>query len=275
MNSLSALLPNISSELGIEIIALEDRQLLENPYRIRFAELDVNKSFSLKLTRSWKTTIINFEPDPFAGEVVKYLCGQLNLKCNAILGMIKNSNEVFSNIILKVDQKPFISVLDELSDNPKLEFSVEVLTAESALDYGLVNEQEENLIRFTLKLFASLLPIREVSFRNADEVLGFPEASVSKVLVNKYERDPRNRKLAIELHGRTCMACGFNFLQRYGAIGDGYIVVHHVVPLSKLNADYVIDPGKDLVTLCANCHAMAHQCDPPLSVIDLRKLLLG
>jgi 5-methylcytosine-specific restriction protein A len=112
-----------------------------------------------------------------------------------------------------------------------------------------------------------------VLFRHADEVLGYPEGAVSHVLVNRYERDPRNRRLAIAIHGKSCMACNFNFHAKYGELGDEYIVVHHTVPVSQMGNDYVVDPAKDLVTLCANCHAMVHRHDPPISVSDLRKML--
>jgi hypothetical protein len=37
--------------------------------------------------------------------------------------------------------------------------------------------------------------------------------------------------------------------------------------------NYVVDPETDLVTLCANCHAMVHRQDPPLSVEELSKIV--
>ena len=110
-------------------------------------------------------------------------------------------------------------------------------------------------------------------FRNPDEVVGFPEGAVAQVLVNKYERDPRNRQLAIRLHGSSCQVCNFNFNLMYGVLGENYIVVHHLVPLSAMSANYVIDPLKDLATVCANCHAMLHVQDPPLTIEDLRAKL--
>jgi 5-methylcytosine-specific restriction enzyme A len=122
-------------------------------------------------------------------------------------------------------------------------------------------------------LIASVLPIEMATFRHPDEVLGYPEGAVSKVLVNRYERDPRNRREAIAIHGKSCLACNFNFQEKYGELGDEYIVVHHTVPVSQMGNDYVVDPAKDLVTLCANCHAMVHRHDPPISVSDLRKIL--
>ena len=273
MNSLSSLLPTLSSELGIEIIAIENRADQSNPYSIRFADLDPLKSFSLVISRSWRTTQVRFKADSFAGEVVKYLCTQIYIKSRSVFEMIKENELLFSNIDLEIDQRAFNGKIEELSKNPTLKFEVVVLTTDSSIAYGLVNQQEEMMLRFTFRLLASVLPITSASFRNPDEVVGFPEGAVSKVLVNKYERDPRNRREAIEIHGRTCMACGFNFQERYGALGDDYIVVHHVVQVSSLGTDYTIDPRIDLVTICANCHAMVHRQDPPLSIDQLKSIL--
>ncbi len=74
-----------------------------------------------------------------------------------------------------------------------------------------------------------------------------------------YERNPFNRKKAVEIHGLSCKACQFNFAEKYGDVGEGYIHVHHVKPVSELDEEAVINPSTDLTVLCANCHAMIHR----------------
>ena len=64
-----------------------------------------------------------------------------------------------------------------------------------------------------------------------------------------------------------------DFAAVYGAIGYGYIEIHHVVPVSRMVAGYVVDPRSDLIPLCANCHAMVHRRDPPITLDDLREFL--
>lgn len=98
---------------------------------------------------------------------------------------------------------------------------------------------------------------------------GFPEGAVMRVTVNRYERDPRARKSAIDVHGTRCRACGLDMGERYGDIGQGYVNIHHLVPVSQLGPDYRVDPRTDLVPLCPNCHAMVHRTDPPLTPADL------
>jgi len=273
MNSLTAVLSDLSSELGVELISTENAANQTSPYEIRFAGLDINKSFSLVLSRSWKTTQIRFQADAFAGDVVQYLCGRINMNQEQFSAAIELNQSNYSSINLEIDGRPFFGNSGKISQNPTLKFEVEALTSESSIEYGLLSEQEERLIKFALSLIASVLPIQKDTFRNPDEVLGFPEGAVSQVLVNKYERDPRNRQEAIAIHGKSCKACGFNFQDKYGHLGDEYIIVHHVVPVSQMGNGYRVDPARDLITLCANCHAMVHREDPPLSVEKLKQIL--
>jgi 5-methylcytosine-specific restriction protein A len=273
MNSLSAVLNDLSSQLGVELIPEENSTNKSHPYSIRFSGLETSRSFSLVLARSWKTTQIFFSADAFAGEVIHYLCDQINLHHEQFSNSMESNQSKYSSIILEIDGQPFSRNTKQNSNTSTLKFEAEALTPESSIEYGLVNEKEEDLIRFTVALFASVLPIKESSFRNADEVLGYPEGAVSQVLVNKYERDPRNRLTAISIHGKSCMACGFNFEEKYGDLGDEYIIVHHVIPVSQIGHDYAVDPKTDLVTLCANCHAMVHRQDPPLSVEELSSII--
>ena len=68
-----------------------------------------------------------------------------------------------------------------------------------------------------------------------------------------------------------CSVCGFDFQKQYGAIGKNFIHVHHIVPVSQMGDGYVVDPIKDLIPVCPNCHAMIHRTDPPLTIEELRK----
>ncbi|SFG72786.1 5-methylcytosine-specific restriction enzyme A [Priestia megaterium] len=90
----------------------------------------------------------------------------------------------------------------------------------------------------------------------------------------RYERDPINRKHAIELHGLACKVCGFNFEEVYGERGKDLIEVHHVKPLSTLEREIVIDPERDLISVCANCHRMIHRRKDDILTIDELKALI-
>ena len=99
------------------------------------------------------------------------------------------------------------------------------------------------------------------------------EGTVRQVLVNVYERDGLARQACIDHYGLTCVVCNLDFQERYGAIGAGFIHVHHVIPLSELGPNYKLDPIEDLRPVCPNCHAMLHRRRPPMSAEALRAAL--
>ncbi len=84
------------------------------------------------------------------------------------------------------------------------------------------------------------------------------EGSVCRVTVNFYERSSEARQRCMAAHGTNCCICGFSFGAVYGAEAAGYIHVHHVQPLSAVGGEYVVDPIKDLLPVCPNCHAVLH-----------------
>ena len=71
------------------------------------------------------------------------------------------------------------------------------------------------------------------------------------------------------------MVCGFEFGDQYGEWGEGFIHVHHVVPLAKRGERYEVDPVHDLVPVCANCHAMLHRRAEVLDAERLRAKVAG
>jgi 5-methylcytosine-specific restriction enzyme A len=103
---------------------------------------------------------------------------------------------------------------------------------------------------------------------------GLREGSLTKVLVNKYERSYVNRLSCISHYGTDCWACGMNFKDSYGKAGEGFIQVHHVTPVSQIGEGYRVNPLTDLIPLCSNCHSIIHRKrDNPLSPSELREVL--
>lgn len=106
-----------------------------------------------------------------------------------------------------------------------------------------------------------------------EEVEGYLEGAAHLVTVNKYERDPRARAQCIKHYGVRCQVCGLDFAKTYGAIGEGFIHVHHVRPLSDVGSEYTVDPVEDLRPVCPNCHAMLHRRKPPYTIEELRETI--
>jgi 5-methylcytosine-specific restriction protein A len=99
------------------------------------------------------------------------------------------------------------------------------------------------------------------------------EGAVSTIQVNRFERDPAARRKCIAYYGAQCSVCEFDFYVAFGEIGRGFVHVHHILPISQIHGEYVVNPIADLRPVCPNCHAMLHRRQPPYSVEELRLML--
>ena len=99
------------------------------------------------------------------------------------------------------------------------------------------------------------------------------EGNQTTQLTTQYERNPEARAVCLKEKGYSCKVCEFDFYETYGELGKNYIHVHHTVRVADRERPYEVDPIKDLVPLCPNCHAMAHKRIPPYSVEELRAII--
>jgi len=99
------------------------------------------------------------------------------------------------------------------------------------------------------------------------------EGAARVIAVNAYERNSKARTACIKHHGAVCAVYDFNFETAYGAIGKGFVHVHHIIPLAEIRREYELDPIHDLIPVCPNCHAMIHLTQPALSVEELKSCL--
>lgn len=99
------------------------------------------------------------------------------------------------------------------------------------------------------------------------------EGGVQRSLATRHERNRRARDLCIAHYGLACRACGFEFRTVYGDEMADFIHVHHINPVADAREEHSVDPIKDLIPLCPNCHAVAHSKDPPCPVDYVKQLL--
>lgn len=97
------------------------------------------------------------------------------------------------------------------------------------------------------------------------------EGAVSKIVVNRSERDKKARAKCIEHYGCRCAVCGFDFENVYGPIGQNKIHVHHLMPLSEIRQEYKIDPVRDLRPVCPNCHLIIHSKKEPFTIDEVKE----
>ena len=157
--------------------------------------------------------------------------------------------------------------------------------------YSDANKDEEGLGPAKLEDFIPELTLKSLKkvgngWYASDDVIGkllpeevdtpnkYIEGATKSVSVNIYERNAEARAKSILHHGYKCIVCSFDFEKVYGSIGEKYIHIHHVIPLAEIKKEYEIDPIKDLVPVCPNCHAIIHRTSPALTIEQLKKHLL-
>lgn len=116
----------------------------------------------------------------------------------------------------------------------------------------------------------------EISVQIAEEVDTnevLIEGASKTISVNVFERNPVARAKCLAHYGYKCIVCSFDFEEFYGSIGQSFIHVHHIVPLSETSGEYELDPIKDLVPVCPNCHAMIHRTRPILTIAQIKEHL--
>ena len=113
----------------------------------------------------------------------------------------------------------------------------------------------------------------ESLLREGNSSVRYSEGTRYTVSAVGVERNARARQACLAHHGAKCTACGMVFGETYGEIGQGFMHVHHLEPLGDSSGSREVDPVRDLIPLCPNCHAMVHRAKPPLTMPQLRKAL--
>lgn len=108
------------------------------------------------------------------------------------------------------------------------------------------------------------------------DLISITEGGERVVISIQAERNPKLRKEAVKFHGTACKVCGFDFENKYGDWGKGFIEVHHLLPLGqskKVKRD--VNIKSDLTVLCSNCHKMVHRKrEITLTIVELRNKLV-
>lgn len=142
-------------------------------------------------------------------------------------------------------------------------------------DDCLVGDFKELLQLYELLSYNENVPLT-LAQREDDEGNGSAEIEDLRKLRQhkRIERNARLSKKAKLIHGFLCQACGFNFEEVYGTLGERYIEAHHLVPISALRGKVVrLDPQRDFAVLCANCHRMIHRYSTPADVDAFKHMI--
>lgn len=143
---------------------------------------------------------------------------------------------------------------------------------EEALNYILNSIRIDEEIKEKVR---TILNKKQVTIIYPDDIedKNLFEGLKKQIIVNAYERSSKARQDCINEYGYKCTICKFDFEKTYGEIGENFIHVHHIKPLSEIDEKYKINPIEDLRPVCPNCHAMLHKRKPAYSIEEITNLI--
>ncbi len=110
-----------------------------------------------------------------------------------------------------------------------------------------------------------------------EDLTSVNEGNVIYKLHKLRERNPSlarlKKKKYLDKYGKLdCEVCGFDFFNKYGQLGMGFIECHHRTPLANLE-ESTKTKLEDLALVCSNCHRMLHKGIDTLSIKELKTLI--
>ncbi|MBN3555707.1 HNH endonuclease [Fictibacillus nanhaiensis] len=226
------------------------------------SEYDLEGAFSQYEILDWKRSF-NYENGDLLFLYVSGNVRKVRYKVEVIEGTVRRS-DVYYNKMFWLDKEKFE---DSKKWNwTRIRFIDEADTTGLSLE-KLRNHGLKGNIQGSMKLTGELRDYI-MSFFEKDLTKGYypeedaetlEEGQCKTITVNGYERNPIARKKCMEHYGVQCQVCDLNFETTYGDVGKDFIHVHHIKPLHEIQQGYIVDPVKDLIPICPNCHAMLHR----------------
>lgn len=247
---------------SLELLAVYSRNELKDMFNIIDATINTgvfqpqgHKSIWLFITENKspdRTQYVDF----FDGQVLNFEGQTLGKTDNKIIEHIANGNEIlvfYRKAKSQYDKYAFkylgrFEYLKHNDDKPK-KFVLQSIDLIANDDSGKLEAAEDKIVPM------------------------YTEGQLHTRIQTYNERNPRLRAEALKIHGSRCVACGFDFFERYGQHGQGYIEIHHLNPISSYGGDVKVNPKMDLVPLCSNCHRMIHRKEEMLTVDELRRII--
>lgn len=261
------ILRELEEGTGAAISAVVDKSGLRSALRIWFGDLDEKHG-----------PVADLRPYGLKGHSVSLSFGNFS---GAIISQIQSA----SNEDVQLARALIASIRPDISvEIPGQETSSWRITSGSFRINALVRAQDQpqedaaiidvcrDVIVPMMAAMAELIGYDVIEEKVFDEVPAY-EGAVLKSVVQRRERNPRNRLLCIRIHGERCMVCELDPRRLYGEAGS-IIEVHHLEPVASLTKPRPYDPLTDLVPLCPSCHRALHTRRPiPLSIEELKTLI--
>lgn len=274
-----SLAERMAAETGLEFIGSEHH----DGNGSRWLELcpaghPAGQTFTLRTQVGWRRIDVYFQPGKFAGELMRAMGSADETGRQAFRVVLGACRDAGAEVALAINGVARDFEDDGIWTSPWRSLDLAIRRGMLAINVGDADADMRQIELWTSRAAAAVLALLPLEAddqggeEETPEMTGLPEGAKARIEVNRYERDRRNRAAALAIHGYLCKACDIDMGVRYGPTAAGLIEVHHVTPVSRVGVGYIINPKKDLVPLCPNCHSVAHRRSPPFSVDELRDM---
>ena len=262
----------VRSKIGIAVVGALRHNGDDDALELWPADLHPNEAFRLVLDPGWRSADVVLELGSYAGAMLRSIANasaEAKLTFRAFIGAMRTDGLQVKFALNGVEIGPESTWPAEIG-------SLAMVVRRRAIVFDRSSDADilglvDRLMIPAFGMLTSLIGVEEIDFESE----GLSEGKPYQTLLTRYERKRVNREACLRVHGPVCAACGFEFGRFYGLVGQDFIEVHHVESLADIGEEHPIDPAKDLVPLCSNCHAMAHRQRPAYSVGQLKEMISG
>lgn len=257
-------LQKVADSLGIVL----EREFMpsghEYEIRIRLADIPAPHGFNVKVQDNYLHWKISLHFDPFSAPLLDSMRERFQERQEGFESYVELASAKNNSCTLLINND---------SEWQSVVGSWNQMDLEVAKSYFSETNEfvalESSLLDFMCVIL--FLIVEEVEW-SSEGFLGKDEGEAYSLVAQRYERSRYNRAICLKYHGFECQGCGDALEEKYGPIGQGVIHVHHIVPVSLMGQSYRLNPIKDLIPLCPNCHNIVHRQTPPLGIEELNKL---
>lgn len=267
---LQAVLDNVAATTAIEMSAAADFKAKTQPIRIQMSGANDFDGFYLSAHRGPMSWILELSWGDFARELINLTASNLYSHFDLIAMELKRIEH--KGISFETNLSAFKEFDSALT--PPV-FALKVFMTDGQDQYKISPESEIKALTSLLSESVCLIDgiLRGFSAEVEPRILGDFEGERSWSECVKYERSSWNRQRCLDFYGFVCAACELSPEQKYGPEGRKIIHVHHRMPVSQMSGPGRLNPIKDLVPLCPNCHNFAHKRNPPIPIEEIKSIL--
>jgi 5-methylcytosine-specific restriction enzyme A len=262
----------LTERFGLGVSATAEQISEGQKVVIRPTNIEHTISFQVELVLGWRKVSAVFKPGNYAATLVKSMNDATQEQKAAFSVFAYSLRSKGARVDLLLDRASADPTTPESWTDDWQNITIGMKKIGVILEKDSVYDFKEAFPWATgfFGMSLALLPLEEIP---DEEVVGEAEGSHYFRRVKRYERSRINRAACIEIHGTACNICGFSFGEVFGGLGEGFIHIHHIVPVSETGGKYILNPRKDLIPVCPNCHAMLHRRKVVLFPNELKEIL--